>query len=174
MRILPKATLLAALLALALPAAIAAHEEAEPDLRTPSVCCQDQMNAARALLAEGRWRDARRAYRSVANRQLEAGEFPGHALWQAAEIENARGNVLRAAGQLDRIARHAERFGQPTMQVRALTEAVDLYRQVGRNDLALQRYNRVEALLASPDVGESARRTVAARFQNRSVARGRV
>jgi len=170
MRTLPKIPLLVAALALSLPVALAAHQEAEPDLRTPSVCCQDRMDAAEALLTEGRWRDARRAYRQIADRQAEAGEFPGHALWQVAEIENAHGSVLRAARQLDRIARHAEQIGQPTMQVRALAEAVDLYRQVGRNDLALQRYTRVEALLTSPDVGDSARQMVTARFRNRAIA----
>ena len=44
MRFLPKTPLLVAALALSLPVALAAHEEAEPDLRTPSVCCQDQMD----------------------------------------------------------------------------------------------------------------------------------
>ncbi len=175
MRILPTATLLVAALAVAHPAPVLAIQpDVEPDLRAASACCQDQMEAAEALLREGRWREARREYRRVSDRQIEADEFPGHALWQVAEIENAHGSVLRAARHLDRIARHAERFGQPTMQVRALTEAVDLYRQVGRNDLALQRYTRVEALLASPDVGEAARRIATTRFQNRTLARGRV
>jgi len=165
MRILPAVPVLIAAFGLLSPAPASAQlASPETNPLTPPGCCQALMDQAQAMLVEGNWRAARKAYMRAADDQIAAGEFPGYALWEAAEIEHGRRSPLRAARHLDRIATYAERFGRPTMQVRALTEAGNIYHQLGRNALAYERYLRIQALLSSPDVSDDARRLAADRF----------
>lgn len=129
-----------------------------------SPCWEAEMAKAFELLVAGEIRAAHRKYHAVARSQLAAGEFPGEALWQAAEISHSEGKLARAAQELDEVARHASEFGRLSMEVRALFEAANLHHGSRRSDLALARLARVERLLTSPDVSEEVRVMVARRL----------
>jgi hypothetical protein len=78
-------------------------------------------------------------YHAVARRQRAACEFPGDALWQAAEISYALGNHARAAGELDQVAEAAKEFGRPNLEVRALLLAGHFHHLARQHDLARAR-----------------------------------
>jgi len=137
------------------------------DVLPPSVdstCWEADMAEAFELLLAGETRAAHRKYHAVARSQLAAGEFPGEALWQAAEISYSEGRLARAAQELDEVARHAREFGRLNLEVRALFEAAHLHHESRRNDLALARLARVDRLLTSPEVSDEVRVMVARRL----------
>jgi len=137
------------------------------ELLPPSVaspCCEADMAEAFHLRLAGEDRAAHRKYHAVAKAQVAAGEFPGEALWQAAEVSHSQGRMARAARELDEVARQAREFGRPNLEVRALFEATYLHHQSGRNDLAQARLARVERLITSPEVSDEVRVMVATRL----------
>jgi hypothetical protein len=129
-----------------------------------SPCCEAEMAEAYELRLAGELRAAHRKYHAVAKSQLAAGEFPGEALWEAAEVSYAEQKLARAARELDEVAIHASDFGRVNLEVRALFEAAILHHWSRRDDLALARLDRVERLLTSPEVSDDVRDMVAMRF----------
>lgn len=159
------------LLTLALGATLAGPSGPPVDLNgeflPPSVaspCWEADMAEAFALRLAGELRAAHRKYHAVARAQLAAGEFPGEALWQAAEISFQDEKLARAAQELDEVARHAREFGRLNLEVRALFEAANFHHSSRRTDLALDRLARVERLLTSPEVSNEVRAMVARRL----------
>lgn len=130
-----------------------------------SSCCLAEMDRAHALLEAGKSEAAHRLYHAIARNQVAAGEFPGEALWQAAEISHARGRYLRAARELDQVAGHAADAGRPSFQVRALLAAATFYHEANRTELARARLARVTQLVTSPDVSQDTRAWVQARLR---------
>ena len=123
------------------------------------------LNLARAQSLHQRMRfaDARREYFEAA-KKLEAGHtMPCHALWQAAEMYYAEGNVRRAAATLDLVAEKAAAFGHPSMQAQALLESAILFEEAGAESQAITRLQRLDAVLTSPVVPDSIRAQIAAR-----------
>jgi hypothetical protein len=127
-------------------------------------CCEAELAQAHELHAAGETRAAHRMYHTVARRQSAAGEFPGDALWQAAEISHGLGNHARAARELDQVAAAAREFGRPNLEVRALLFAGYFHHLARQHDLARARIARVDRLLPSPDVSDATRAMVAARL----------
>ena len=123
------------------------------------------LNLDRAESLHGRMRfaDARREYLAAAKKLEAAGAMPCEALWQAAEMYHAEGNVRGAARTLDLVAEKAAVFGHPSMQAKALLEAAILYEQSGAAWQASTRLTRLDAVLTSPFVTDSLRSEIAAR-----------
>jgi hypothetical protein len=123
------------------------------------------LNLGRAQALHGRMRfaDARREYVAAAKKLEASGAMPCHALWQAAEMYHAEGNVRGAASMLDLVAEKAATFGHPSMQAKALLEAAILYEQSGAESQAITRLTRLDAVLTSPFVPDSVRSEIAAR-----------
>lgn len=121
------------------------------------------LNRAQSFHQRMRFTAARREYLEAA-KKLEAGRhMPCHALWKAAEMYYAEGNVSRAAATLDLVAQKAAAFGHPDMQASALFESAILYEQWGAPSQATTRLQRLDALLTSPVIPEEVRATIAAR-----------
>jgi len=129
-----------------------------------SPCCEAEMAEAFELRLAGEFGAAHKRYHAVARSQLAVGEFPGEALWEAAEISYGEQKLARAARELDEVAKHAREFGRVNLEVRALFEAAILHHWSRRDDLALARLDRVERLLTSPEVSDDIRDMVAMRF----------
>jgi hypothetical protein len=157
-----------------LPSAAAAQAlaatAARTDVTTTSVTDPIRDSLAGANLSRGqalhrrmRFADARREYMEAA-KKLEAGSMmPCEALWLAAEMYYAEGNVSRAAQTLDLVAAKAAAFGHPSMQARALLESAILFEQIGANSQAITRLTRLDAVLSSPHVPGDVRMAIAAR-----------
>ena len=121
------------------------------------------LTRAQALHQRMRFADARREYMEAA-RKLEAGSvMPCEALWLAAEMYHAEGNLTRAAQTLDLVAAKAASFGHPSMQARALLESAILFEQVGADSQSIARLARLDAVLSSPHVPEDVRTAIASR-----------
>ena len=121
------------------------------------------LSRANALMQRMRFSAARREYIEAA-RKLEAGRhMPCHALWKAAEMYYAEGNLSRAASMLDMVAQKAAAFGHPDMQANALFESAILYEQWGAPSQAVSRLERLDALLTSPVIPDDVRSSIAAR-----------
>jgi tetratricopeptide (TPR) repeat protein len=129
------------------------------------LCCQVEIDRAEALHETGQFRAAHRAYVRIARTQAAAEEFSGDALWRAAGLSLHLGHDRRAAQELDAAARSAAEFGRTNLQVRATLEAALLYRKLGRGDLALARAERVNVLVAAPEVSSETRDMVERRIQ---------
>lgn len=121
------------------------------------------LNRAQSLHERMRFADARREYLAAAKKLEASGAMPCQALWQAAEMYYAEGNVRAAASTLDMVAEKAAVFGHPTMQAKALLEAAILYEQSGGSSQAVSRLQRLDAVLTSPFVPDSVRTGIAAR-----------
>jgi tetratricopeptide (TPR) repeat protein len=128
------------------------------------LCCQVEMARAEALHEAGQFRAARRAYLRIARTQAAAGEFSGDALWNAAAVSHHLRHRRRAAQELDAAARIAAEFGRTNLEVRATLEAVFAYNELGRSDLALARAERVQTLVAAPEVSSETRDLVERRI----------
>jgi hypothetical protein len=121
------------------------------------------LHRGQALHQRLRFADARREYLEAA-KKLEAGSLmPCEALWLAAEMYYAEGNVSRAAQTLDLVAAKAAAFGHPSMQAKALLESAILYEQVGAESRSVSRLTQLDALLSSPYVTSDVRSAIAAR-----------
>ena len=121
------------------------------------------LNRAQSLHGRMRFAHARREYISAAKKLEAAGAMPCEALWQAAEMYHAEGNMRGAARTLDLVAEKAAAFGHPSMQAKALLEAAILYEQSGAAWQASTRLTRLDAVLTSPHVPDSVRSEIAKR-----------
>lgn len=125
---------------------------------------REHMSRGESLRAQGRLGESLREFRTAAKMQRRNGENASLAFWQIAEIHNSRGKRLATAAAMDEVARDAERFGDPELQVQALFEAGVILAAAGQPERALQRLNRVTPLLSSPHVGEPVRRRIESRM----------
>jgi tetratricopeptide (TPR) repeat protein len=122
-------------------------------------------NRAYALLEQGRFREARREYTALANRQREQKLFAGEALWHIAAISHNQGNIRHAAATLDRLAEEAQAHGQPEYQAKALLEAAILYHRLRQPERALERVARLKPLSSSPHLSADLRDQIQTRIK---------
>jgi hypothetical protein len=128
---------------------------------------QARMDGAHALAVAGRFGEALREYRAIADMQKRAGVLPADALWQAAILEHGRGgrHRLHAATMLDELAEQAAIYGDPALQARALIEAAILYQSKRRSERARSCMDRLEPLLRSPHVSAELRADIESRIR---------
>ncbi|MFI5311314.1 MAG: hypothetical protein ACHQQ3_08790 [Gemmatimonadales bacterium] len=120
--------------------------------------------AANALLADGRLREAMRAFHSVAVEQREAGDYPGEALRRLANLQYAAGQDFAAANTLDELANAAQEFGDPSTRLRALFDAAVVYQRLKMKDRLPERVRQITQLLKSPAIDETLRAEISARM----------
>jgi tetratricopeptide (TPR) repeat protein len=128
-------------------------------------CCEVEIARAEALHETGQFKAAHRAYARIARAQAAAAEFSGDALWSAAVMSFHLGRFRRAAREFDAAARSAAEFGRTNHQVRATLEAAVMYQKLGLGALTLARAERVNTLLAAPEVSAETRDLVESRIQ---------
>lgn len=151
----PMTLIIATATALAAPAAAQSAMAAETG--------NPMLEQMRAAATAGDLAVARRlATRIVRDDFCDAADV--EALWLMAQIDNADGNVRRAAGALDLAAQKAAVYGDPGAQVQSLMEAATLYASARRFDLAAERVAQIRPLMASPHLSAELRAEAAARL----------
>jgi len=124
---------------------------------------ETKLEAAYRMRMEGRTREALRELNSAARAQASAGTSAAKTLWEIAEIQYSDGRFAASARTLDRVAREAEKFGDPVMQARALFEAAVQYSTLGQTADAVLRMERLEPLLESPFIDSDLKSQMSAR-----------
>ncbi|HVT38871.1 MAG TPA: hypothetical protein VHE78_07495 [Gemmatimonadaceae bacterium] len=119
---------------------------------------------ARRLFEQGRFKDARRAFRTLAAEQRAAGEYPVDALRGLSRAEFALNDDRATATTLDELAAAASQFGDPETRLRSLFDAALLWQGLGYGDYVASRLGDIQLLLKSPAIGEETRKDIAARI----------
>jgi hypothetical protein len=122
-----------------------------------------KLEAAHRMRMEGRTREALRELTAAARAQVATGTSAAQTLWEVAEIQYSDGRLAASARTLDRVAREAEKFGDPVLQARALFEAAVQYSTLGQHGEAALRMERLEPLLESPFIGSDLKSQISAR-----------
>lgn len=166
--------LLVAGLAAALPvpaAALQSYSTGTPVASTVTASTGPDSAKVESLLARadeatfaGRRMEARRIYKDLISEQKKADQFAGTAMWRLALNYLYADEPRRAAEMLDELANAANRYGDPTLQLRATFESAILWRALKRNDLVLERVDRAKALLQSPAIPQSEKIQIKARM----------
>jgi len=128
-----------------------------------TVRLQSELKRASQATYSGRAKEARAIYRKLIAEQRAAGEYAKLPLWSLALHYFYEDDTRNAALTLDELASEANRFGDPTMELRAMFEATSLW--VKRKELAngADRVERIKDLLKSPVIAEADKRE----FQSR-------
>ena len=121
------------------------------------------MKIAEAFENENRFDDASRVYRSIADEQVAAGEYPLEALNRIAAV-NFGIHPYRAAQASMELAAAAAEFGDGTTRLRALFEAALTWQLIGRRDKVDESVRQIRPLLKSPAIPEAVRSNIAARL----------
>ncbi len=125
---------------------------------------REQLDRAHQLRVESRFSQARRAYNDIIKLQQSHNILPGEAMWGLAELYYSRKDLRNAAATLDQLADEAQQYGDPVLQARALVEAAIFYQQLGDQEKALTRFERLKPLLSSPFLPEATRTKIEARI----------
>ncbi len=123
-----------------------------------------RLDKAQQLCEQGRWKEARREYASVAKFQRTHKVLADEALWNLANLYHGDRQILRAAQTMDALADEAELYGNPVVQAKALIESAILYQSLQMSDEASARIERLQPLLASPFVSDEVRGAIQKRI----------
>lgn len=123
-----------------------------------SVRLQSELKRASQATYSGRAKEARAIYRKLIVAQREAGEYAKLPLWNLALHYFYEDDTRNAALTLDELAREANRFGDPTMELRALFESTTLWAKRKELTNGADRIERIKDLLKSPVIAEADKR----------------
>jgi hypothetical protein len=116
------------------------------------------------LMTEGRFRDARRAYRTIVSQQRADGEYPMDALQGLARAAFALNDNRGTAAALDELAAAADKFGDPETRLRSLFDAALVYQGLGDRDQVADHLPEIRMLLKSPVIAEATRQDIGGRI----------
>lgn len=114
-----------------------------------------ELKRAEKATYSGRAREARAIYRKLIDEQREAGEYARLTLWNLALHYLYQEDTPNAASTLDELAKQANQFGDPTMELRATFESAVLWAKNKRHTYAADRAVRIKDLMKSPVIAES-------------------
>lgn len=123
------------------------------------------LNLADSATYAGRVREARSIYADLMNQQREAGQFAHKATWRLALNYLYADKPLQAVNLLDQLAADADRYGAPSVSLRASFESAVIWMQLKRPELAATRIERSRQLLQSPDIPDAEKASVRARMK---------
>jgi hypothetical protein len=127
---------------------------------TVSAALEDAMR----LMTEGRFKDARRAYRTIVSQQRADGEYPIDALQGLARAAFALNDNRGTAAALDELAAAADKFGDPETRLRSLFDAALVYQGLGDRDQVVDHLPEIRMLLKSPVIAEATRSDIGGRI----------
>jgi hypothetical protein len=149
------------------PATAAASLPRDVTPRTPaidSVRLQSELKRANAATNSGDAKKARAIYRKLIDEQRRAGEYARLPLWNLALHYFYEGNTRSAAMTLDELAKEANRFGDPSTELRAMFEATTLWAKRKELTDGTDRIERIKDLLKSPVIADADKREFRARM----------
>ncbi len=123
-----------------------------------------RLDRAHQLSKEGRWKEARREYASIAKLQRTNKVLADEALWNLANLYYGNKQIRRAAETMDELADAAELHGNPVVQAKALIESVILYQSLQMQEEASARIERLQPLLDSPFLSDEVRSSIQKRI----------
>lgn len=123
-----------------------------------------RLDRAHKLGEQGRWKEARREYASVAKLQRTHQVLADEALWNLANIHHGNRDIRRAAQTMDELADAAQLHGNPVVQAKALIESAILYQSLRMPDQARARLERLQPLLDSPFLSKELRSSIEKRM----------
>lgn len=170
-----RSTTLALIASLGLAAPLAAQQayraapSRSPVLATPPSIDPERVEALLALADSatyaGRVNEARSIYTDLMNQQRDAGQFAHKATWRLALNYLYADKPLQAVHLLDQLAADADRYGAPSVSLRASFESAVIWMQLKRPELAAARIERSRQLLQSPDIPDAEKASVRARMK---------
>jgi hypothetical protein len=122
---------------------------------------------AQRFMTDGRFKDARRVYRTIIAEKRAAGEYAVDALRGLANAEFALNDNRATAFALDELADAAGQFGDPETRIHALFDAAVLYQGLKYHDRVASHIGDIRALLKSPAIAEATRADIADRIPKR-------
>ncbi len=149
------------LLALAFAASPVSTPSAQPTVAavvTDSADMQSALDRAEKLTFAGRIGEARAIYRKLIDDAREAGEYARQPLWHLTMHYLHLNDNRNAAATLDELARQSNKFGDPSMELRATFEAAILWTKSKEPGYTEARAERIKDLLKSPVIAEAEKR----------------
>jgi hypothetical protein len=122
---------------------------------------------AQRFMTDGRFKDARRVYRTIIAEKRAAGEYAVDALRGLANAEFALNDNRETAAALDELADAAGQFGDPETRIRSLFDAALLYQGLKYNERVASHIAEIRTLLKSPAITEATRADIAGRIPRR-------
>lgn len=129
-----------------------------------SLRLESELKRASQATFRGRAKEARAIYRKLVKEQRDAGEYAKLPLWNLALHYFYEEDTRNAALTLDELAREANRFGDPTMELRAMFESTSLWAKRKELTNGTDRIERIKNLLKSPVIAEIDKREFRARM----------
>jgi hypothetical protein len=166
--------IVAAAAIIAAPAAQASAQSSRTMLADPAASAASGaalnpvvIDDAQRFMADGRFKDARRVYRTIIAEKRAAGEYAFDALRGLANAEFAMNDNRATAVALDELADAAAQFGDPETRIHALFDAAVLYQGLKYHDRVASHLGDIRALLKSPAITEATRTEIADRIPKR-------
>ncbi len=150
--------LLLALTLVAAPATVLASSQApkfDTATTVDSLRVQAELQRAEKATYAGRTGEARTIYRKLLDQHRDAGEYAKATLWNLALHYLYHDDTRNAAATLDELAKQANQFGDPTMELRATFEAAVLWNKRKAHAFAAEHAVRIKDLMKSPVIAES-------------------
>lgn len=123
-----------------------------------------RLDRAHELSEQGRWKEARREFASVAKFQRTHQVLADEALWHLANLYHGDRQIRRAAETMDDLADAAQLHGNPVVQAKALIESAILYQSLNMPEQASARIERLQPLLDSPFLSDEVRSSIQKRI----------
>lgn len=149
------------------PATAAASRPSDVTLRTPvidSVRLQSELKRANEATNSGDAKKARAIYRKLIDEQRRAGEYARQPLWNLALHYFYENDSRNAALTLDELAKEANRYGDPSTELRAMFESTTLWAKRKELTDGTDRIERIRDLLKSPVIADADKREFRARM----------
>jgi hypothetical protein len=130
----------------------------------PAPSARAGLEDAMRFMTAGRFKDARRMYRSVVTQQRADGEYPLDALKGLVNAVYALNDNRGTAMALDELANAADQFGDPETRLRALFDGALVYQTLGDRDQIVDHLGEIRKLLKSPVVSQETRKDISDRI----------
>jgi hypothetical protein len=114
-----------------------------------------ELQRAEKATYSGRAGEARAIYRKLIAETRAAGEYARLPLWSLAMHYLFQEDKRNAAATLDELARQANQFGDPTMELRATFESAVLWAKDKQHAYAAERIVRIKDLMKSPVIADA-------------------
>ena len=133
--------------------------------RTHMPASRIRLARADSLLFAGDMNAAQSLYRSLANRETDAGRYAKQPLWDLAMSYRLAGEPVNMVRTLDDLASAARRFGDPETELVASYETARYYAAMRQSVVSRDRMARVRSLLQSPVIPTAIKADYTARLR---------
>lgn len=140
------------------------HDATPRSATVDTVRLRAELQRASEATYSGNAKKARAIYRKLIEEQRRAGEYAKLPLWDLALHYYYENDTRNAALTLDELAREANRFGDPSMELRALFESTSMWAKRKEVQDGADRVARINDLLKSPVIADAEKQAFRARM----------